>query len=119
MGAPVAWFDITSKDPKRIGKFYTDLFGWTLSDSGQPDYSLVDTGAGDGAIGGGIGATQGPDDPGGGTTIYMRVGDLQGYLDKAVSLGGTVLVPPTPLPGDFGSFALFADPDGRAVGLWG
>ena len=45
MGAPVAWFDITSKDPERIGKFYTQLFGWTLGDSGQPGYSLVDTGA--------------------------------------------------------------------------
>jgi predicted enzyme related to lactoylglutathione lyase len=30
-----------------------------------------------------------------------------------------VLVPPTPLPGNYGSFAMFADPDGRAVGLMG
>jgi predicted enzyme related to lactoylglutathione lyase len=117
MGAPVAWFDITSKDPERSGRFYGELFGWKLSNSGQPGYALVDTGAGDGAIGGGIGSTQHPDDPGG-TTIYMRVDDLQAYLDRAVELGGTVLVPPTPLPGDFGSFAMLADPDGHAVGLW-
>ena len=117
MGAPVAWFDITSKDPEAIGKFYTQLFGWQLADSGQPGYSLVDTGAGDGAIGGGIGAAQGPDDAGS-TTIYMKVDDLQAYLDRAVSLGGAVIVPPTPLPGDFGKFAMFADPEGRAVGLW-
>jgi uncharacterized protein len=117
MGAPVAWFDITSKDPERIGRFYRELFGWSLADSGQPGYSLVDTGAGEGAIGGGIGAAQSPEDPGG-TTIYMKVDDLSNTLDRAVQLGGTVLLPPTPLPGDFGSFALFADPEGHAVGLW-
>ena len=117
MGAPVAWFDITSKDPQRIGRFYTDLFGWTLAESGQPGYSLIDTGAGDDSIGGGIGSAQGSDDPGG-TTIYLRVDDLAAYLDKAVQLGGSVLVPPTPLPGDFGSFAMLADPEGHPVGLW-
>jgi predicted enzyme related to lactoylglutathione lyase len=118
MGAPVAWFDITSKDLKRISDFYTQLFGWTLADSGQAGYSLVDTGAGGGAIGGGLGESQGPDDPGG-TTIYMKVDDLQAYLDRAVELGGSVLIPPTPLPGDFGAFAMLADPEGHPVGLWG
>ena len=117
MGAPVAWFDITTKEPKRIGDFYTQLFGWTLSDSGQPGYSMVDTGAGDSAIGGGIAEAEGEDDAGG-TTIYLKVDDLQAYLDRAASLGGTVLVPPTPLPGGYGAFAMFADPEGRAVGLW-
>jgi predicted enzyme related to lactoylglutathione lyase len=117
MGAPIAWFDITSKDPDRIGKFYSELFGWTLGESGQDGYSLVDTGAGDGAIGGGIGTSQGPDDPGG-TTVYMKVDDLQAYLDRAVALGGSVIVPPTDLPGGFGAFAILADPEGHAVGLW-
>lgn len=118
MGAAVAWFDISSKDPERTGEFFKQLFGWALSESGQAGYSLVDTGGGDGAIGGGIGATQDPDDPGG-TMIYVRVDDLQAYLDRAVELGGAVAVPPTPLPGDFGAFAVLTDPDGHAVGLWG
>jgi predicted enzyme related to lactoylglutathione lyase len=48
----------------------------------------------------------------------MRVDDLQACLDRAESLGGQVLVPPTPLPGDFGSIAMIADPDGPQVGLW-
>ena len=118
MGAPVSWFDISSADPKRIGDFYSKLFGWTLSESGTDGYSLVDTGAGDGAIGGGIQTARDIGDAGT-TTIYLRVDDLQGTLDQAVALGGDVLVPPTPLPGDYGSFAMFSDPDGRAVGLMG
>ncbi|MGO9188569.1 MAG: VOC family protein [Streptosporangiaceae bacterium] len=50
--------------------------------------------------------------------IYMRVDDLDAYLDRAEQLGGKRLVPPTDLPGDFGRFAVFTDPDGNQVGLW-
>jgi predicted enzyme related to lactoylglutathione lyase len=117
MGAPVAWFEITGSDAGQLVTFYRDLFDWTVVDSGDPGYQLIDTGAGDGAIGGGIGATEAPDDPGG-VTVYMRVDDLQAYLDKAEKLGGKTVVPPTDLPGEFGRFALFADPAGHTVGLW-
>jgi predicted enzyme related to lactoylglutathione lyase len=117
MGAPVAWFEITSHDPVRLIGFYRELFDWTIADSGGPDYALVDTGGGGDAIGGGIGATRGADDPGG-TTVYVRVDDLQRFLDKAEALGGKVLVEPTDLPGSYGRFAMFADPDGHPVGLW-
>ena len=117
MGAPVAWFEITSHDPARLVAFYRELFDWTITDGPEPGYSMVDTGAGDAAIGGGIGATQGADDPGG-VAVYMRVDDLQAYLDKVETLGGKALVPPTDLPGGYGRFAMFADPDGHAVGLW-
>ena len=117
MGAPVAWFDITTTDPGPLLDFYTELFGWATANSGADGYTLVDTGAGDGAIGGGIGATQSPDDPGS-VTIYMKVDDLQAYLDKAEKLGGKTVMPPMDLPGDYGRFALFADPAGHTIGLW-
>jgi predicted enzyme related to lactoylglutathione lyase len=117
MGQPVAWFEIMSPDVERAKKFYSDLFGWQVSDDPSGDgYSLVDTQGGDGAIGGGIGAA----DPGSGPNVkvYMRVDDINGYLERAAELGGTKLVPPTDLPGGFGQFAIFTDPDGTQVGLW-
>lgn len=117
MGAPVAFFELTSHDPGKTGRFYTELFGWTISQMPDGGYSLIDTGAGEGAIGGGLGATDGPDDRPG-VKIYMRVDDLQAYLGKATKLGGRTLVPPTDLPGGYGKFAMFADLDGNAVGLW-
>jgi predicted enzyme related to lactoylglutathione lyase len=40
------------------------------------------------------------------------------YLERAVALGGKELVAPTDLPGGFGQFAVFTDPDGNQVGLW-
>ncbi|MEW6050149.1 MAG: VOC family protein [Candidatus Zixiibacteriota bacterium] len=50
-------------------------------------------------------------------TIYVMVDDLQAYLDKAVKLGGSVVVPPTPIPG-VGAFAMFKDLDGNCLGLF-
>jgi predicted enzyme related to lactoylglutathione lyase len=117
MGQPVAFFEIISQDADRARKFYTQLCDWKAeADPNMGGYALVDTGAGEGALGGGIGPSMMPRDAG--VKIYMRVDDLDAYLDRAERLGGKRVVPPTDLPGDFGRFAILADPDGNAVGLW-
>ena len=115
MGQPVAFFEVISDEPKRVRDFYGELFGWEITE-GPAGYALVDTGAGEAAVGGGIGPTQGPGDTG--VKIYMRVDDLDAYIARAEQLGGAPLVPPVDLPGDFGRIAVIADPDGNPVGLW-
>jgi uncharacterized protein len=118
MGQPVAFFEVISPDHERAQKFYGELFGWQVAaDPAMGGYGLVDTGAGEDAIGGGIGPSSAPGD--GGVKIYVRVDDLEAFLDRAERLGGRRLVPPTDLPGEFGRFAIFTDPDGNQVGLWG
>jgi uncharacterized protein len=116
MGQPVAHFEITSPDYERAQKFYSELFGWTVNaDPSMGGYGLVDTGAGDAAIGGGIG----PGDPGEkNVKIYMRVDDLDAYLDHAEKLGGARVGQPVDLPEGHGRIAIFTDPDGNQVGLW-
>jgi predicted enzyme related to lactoylglutathione lyase len=117
MATPVAFFEILSPNHERAQRFYADLFDWQVAaDPAMGGYGLVDTGAGEQAVGGGIGPAERPGDAG--IKIYIRVDDLDAYLDRAEALGGTRLVPPTDLPGDFGRFAIFADPDGNPVGLW-
>ena len=117
MGQPVAFFEVTSTEPQRAQAFYAELFDWSIATSPEMDgYALVDTGAGEGAVGGGIGPGETPGDKS--VKIYMGVDDLDAYLDRAEQLGGKRLVPPTDLPGDFGRFAVFTDPDGNQVGLW-
>ena len=117
MGQPVAFFEIISPDHEQAQKFYRELFGWEVAaDPAMGGYGLVDTGAGEGAIGGGIGPGEAPGEKS--VKIYMRVDDLDAYLDRAERLGGKRLVPPTDLHGDFGRFAIFTDPDGNQVGLW-
>ena len=61
-------------------------------------YGLVDTGAGEGAMGRHRpGSRRWRDE----RKIYMRVDDLDAYLDRAERLGGKRLVPPTDLRGDW------------------
>src|SRR5437899_2094139 len=117
MGQPVAFFEIVSPDATRARAFYTELFGWAAdADPALGGYALVDTKAGEGAIGGGIGAA---DEPGeAGVKIYVRVEDLDACLELAEKLGGTRVVAPHDLPGDAGRIAVFTDPDGNQVGLW-
>jgi len=117
MGQPVAWFEVISDDAERAKRFYADMFGWEVtSNPATGDYGIVDTGNGEDALGGGIGAPSGPGETG--VKIYMRVDDLEAYLAKAEALGGKRLVEPMALPGDFGTIAVLADPDGNPVGLW-
>jgi uncharacterized protein len=112
MGRPVVHFEIYGKDEKKLQDFYSKLFDWKVDANNPVNYGLVDTGAGRG-INGGIAKAQ-PGMPG--VTIYIEVDDLQGYLDKAVSMGSKVLVEVTEIPGTV-TYALFADPGGNAVGL--
>src|SRR5687768_7417017 len=107
MGRPVAYFEIISADAERVRKFYSELFEWTaVADPELGGYAMVDTGAGDDAIGGGIGASQAPGDTG--VKIYVRVDDLDAYLARATTLGGSTVVPPMDLPGGYGRIAVFA-----------
>jgi predicted enzyme related to lactoylglutathione lyase len=117
MGQPVAFFEVISDEPERAQKFYEELFDWQVeAPPALEGYALIDTGAGDDAVGGGIGPSQAPGDAG--VKVYVRVDDLDAYLTRAQQLGGSPLVPPMDLPGGYGRIAIFADPDGNPVGLW-
>jgi len=107
-------FEIIGNDGPRLHKFYADLFDWNVGES-MPDmghYALVD-GASSG-LPGGIG--QAMDGSGPRVTVYIQVPDLQATLDNAVAMGGQVLMPPTEIP-NIVTLAMFADPDGNAIGL--
>lgn len=110
MPNPVVHFEIVGKDGRRLQQFYGELFGWTINADNPHGYGLVDTGSG--GIGGGIGTTDGPN----WVTIYVEVPDLQATLQKAESLGGRTLMPPTEIPGA-ATLAMFADPEGNIIGL--
>jgi hypothetical protein len=114
MASPVVHWEIGGTDPAKTREFYAKLFDWSVEVHEGMDYGLVQP-AGEGSIGGGIG----PVPPGGQpyVTFYVQVDDLQKALDKAESLGGKTVLPPTPIP-DIGSCAMFTDPNGVAIGLY-
>ncbi len=114
MAQPVVHFEIGAKNGAQSRQFYSKLFDWQIQMHEGMDYGLVSP-AGEGSIGGGIGAAPEGQNPY--VTFYVQVDDLQGYLNKAEKLGGKTLLPPPPIPG-VGSCAWLADPDGNCVGLF-
>jgi predicted enzyme related to lactoylglutathione lyase len=117
MAAPVTHFEINARDSKRANQFYSSLFGWSIETMGDATtgmiYGLVNTGVKMG-INGGIGQTQAGGPPS--VTFYVQVEDVQSHLDRAIALGGRVIVPLTEVPGMV-VFAQFADPEGNIVGI--
>ena len=113
MANPVVHFEIVAKDPKKMQKFYSDLFGWKINADNPMGYGLIEKGAEHG-IGGGIAGA--PPGAPAGLMVYAEVDNVQKYLDKAVKLGGKVLVPVTVIP-DMVTMAIFQDAGGTAFGL--
>jgi len=112
---PVAFFEIVSDDAPRLHAFYADLFGWRI-EIDDDGFGLVDTGAGEEAVGGGIGPSMAPGDTG--VKIYVRTPALEDTIARAEKLGSTVFLPPMDLPDGHGRIAVVSDPDGNPVGLW-
>lgn len=112
MAAPVTHFEVMVKDAKKGHDFYGNLFGWKV-DIVEGGYGMVNTGVKMG-INGGIGPVTENIAPH--TVFYVQVEDVQAHLDKAVSLGGKVIMPLTEIP-NMVTYAQFADPEGNVIGL--
>jgi predicted enzyme related to lactoylglutathione lyase len=108
----VTHFEIIGKDAKKSREFYGSLFGWAIDANNPMDYGIISPT--ENGIGGGISAPMEGGSPT--TTIYVEVDSVQSYLDKAVSMGGKVIMERQVIPGMV-AFAQFADPDGNVIGL--
>ncbi len=114
MGAPVVHWEINSNNAEQLQEFYSKLFGWSVNANNPMHYGLVSTGSMKGAQGG-IGQND-PSQPAPPVTFYAEVPDLQETLNKAVGLGGTIVMPPMEIPGMV-TMAMFRDPDGNTIGI--
>ena len=114
-GPPVAHFEVGGSDAAMLAEFYTGMFDWQIDHHEQANYRSIQQESG--GIGGGIFQhMEGmpPNHP----SVAVMVNDLQAYLDKAVSLGGSALMQPTEIPGGFGSIAIFYDIAGDRIALF-
>ncbi len=107
---PVVHFEIGCRDLAKSGQFFSDLFGWKVTSAGPA--ALIDAGTEKGIPGH---MTSLGHEPFHYAMFYVEVEDIQAYLDKAVALGGKLLVPPVKIP--TGTFAWFSDLDGNTIGL--
>jgi predicted enzyme related to lactoylglutathione lyase len=113
MGQPVMHWQIVSKDPDRLGEFYSKLFGWTIQANNPLGYRMIDTVSAHGINGG-----MWPAPPGahGFVQLLIAVDDVAAYVQQAASLGARVLVPPQKLP-DGNEMAILQDPEGISFGI--
>lgn len=111
MANPIYHWEITGPDASALQTFYGGLFGWEIDADNPWQYGIVQTGEQNG-ISGGIGPAM---EGGSRVSIYLKVDDLQRYLDRAVELGGEVVMPPMEVAGVH--LALFRDPAGNVNGL--
>ena len=112
MGNPVVHFEVHTEQSAELRRFYADQFGWKLGVVPDGNYALVDTDAGDAGIRGGI--AQASNDLTG-VIFYIQVPDIDAHLARIKAGGGSVIMERTesgPV-----TTAIFADPDGNAVGL--
>lgn len=115
MGRPVVHWELWSKRPGEIADFYSEVFDWEIEHVPEMDYRLVDTDDERGINGGIMTPEEGPWP--GNMAFYIQVDDLAAYRQRIVAAGGQVVVEEIALP-EMGAFALFADPEGRVLGMW-
>ena len=116
MGNPVVHWELMSKDPAKVAAFYERVFNWKIQNRPEMNYRMVDTEAGQG-INGGIVKPEREGPWPGNMTMYIDVDDLAAYRKRIVDAGGKILVDEQQVS-DMGSLTLFADPEGRMMGLW-
>jgi len=120
MARPVH-FEIFADDPQRAITFYTEVFGWTVSQFGDQEYWLVSTGPTDEpGIDGAILPRRG-DRPAVGAPIVgmvntVQVTDLDATLAKALGRGGAMALDKMAIPG-VGTVAYVLDSEANVVGV--
>jgi predicted enzyme related to lactoylglutathione lyase len=110
----LCWADVISPDPEAAAKFYTSLFGWTLT-PGEGGYQHIKNG--ENFIGGipPVHAVMPGVHPH--WSSYIQVADIEAAVAKAQELGGGVCLP-TMSVGSAGRMAVISDPQGAVVALF-
>ncbi len=118
---PVIHFEMPTKNPKRVAKFYTDVFGWH-NDVMGPDmnnYVVATTTESDkkgpkkpGAINGGFFPKSKDQYP----SVVIQVDDIKTHMKRITAAGGNVLGKPMDIPG-VGWYVSFRDTEGNRVSI--
>lgn len=120
---PIVHFEMPYDDAARVAAFYSNAFGWRMSDLGAQmgDYLLAETTETEdgrptapGAINGGFfpKAPGSPPSP----SVVIAVTDLTAAIGDVTKAGGTVLDEPVAIP-DVGQYVSFTDSEGNRVGM--
>ena len=114
MTATLRHFAINADDTARARAFYGQVFGWTFTPWGPPDFFQTRD-----AGGGLMGALQGRRSIGGhpmpGMELSFGVEDIQATVKAVEAQGGVILMPPFHIEG-VGQLIFFRDTEGNVAG---
>jgi uncharacterized protein len=115
----VSWIEIPVTDFERAKAFYSKIFDYEMPEMQmgpvRMGFLLFEQATG---VGGAITHGEGCVPSQTGSLVYLSGGaDLSVVLARIEPAGGQVICPKTPIPPDFGHFALFLDSEGNRVGL--
>jgi predicted enzyme related to lactoylglutathione lyase/tetratricopeptide (TPR) repeat protein len=117
----VVHFEIPFDEAPRAVSFYRDLFGWEIVEVPGMGYWMVNTVPVDEhgrpmepGINGGMMKRVVPEHV---VVNYISVASVEETLHKAESLGGTIIMPKTPIP-QMGWFAHIIDTEGNLFGIF-
>ena len=116
MANPIVHFEIASKDTGKVRDFYFNLFGWSINADNPLNYGLASTKEGKLGIDGGLYQAEDSNDRPG-VRLYAKVDDAQAFLEKAASLGDTVVGEAQEVPGQGIKVGQFLNPEGNVFGV--
>lgn len=123
MSGRVVHFEIPFDDGDRARRFYSEVFGWQITEMPDLHYSIVQTGpvsaetgfpSESGYIGGGMLKRESPTDR---PVVTVDVDDIDAALAKVEELGGMTVLGRQDV-GGMGWAAYFKDVEGNLMGLW-
>lgn len=111
------WADLSTPNPERAAKFYSELFGWQdIKDPKDPS-GYIHIKNGEHHIGGIPPATHRNPNAPPHWLVYFQVADAEAATAKAGQLGGKVLMPARKMEG-VGTWSIVADPQGAVFALF-
>ena len=114
--AAFCWRELLTSNADAAGKFYTDLFNWGTKSSQNSPIPYTEFQVEGVSQGGMMQITEDMGEIPPHWGLYVQVDDCDAAARKAESLGATLIVPPTDIPG-VGKFSTMTDPTGAAISI--
>ncbi|PKK82408.1 MAG: hypothetical protein CVT49_13805 [candidate division Zixibacteria bacterium HGW-Zixibacteria-1] len=106
--------EIPCIDFEKIGKFYTDVFGWNVQVIPEMNYAMFQAPSGPG---GGF-SKQSKIAKEAGIVLYIEVEEIGAALKKIEKAGGKTIRAKIQISPEIGYMGIFADVEGNSIGLW-
>jgi uncharacterized protein len=113
----VCWADLSTPDPQRAKKFYSELFGWEIMAGPNDPSGYLHIKNGEHFIGGIPPAEHRNPNAPPHWLLYFQVADVEASTEKAKQLGGKILMPPRKME-NVGTWSIVSDPQGAVFALF-